>query len=241
MDTLRPAAQEKSRELTDPPDFWFRRFGRFFSPCASGWRKALMGKYPHSDPAREVRARLGGSEPARFLICESFAKAWAPVRPEAELPDHVSIQPTSARKRWDWIIDVILDPPDTPFLAASIGLSSADADYWRITTSAELIVFGGAAALFEGEHIVPVERQRFLEAIEWFSSTGVTAGDVLRSREIKRRFQIGLISGAQARLALGQLKADAALLHGFPGCANRFLARLAAYAAETRHAGRIAA
>lgn len=224
--------------LNDATGFWFRHFGRFFAPDASEWSKALMGTYPHADPARKVRTRFGGSEPARFLICESDAKAWAPVRPEAALPAHVRVQPTHAMKRWDWIIDTILNPPEPPFLAASVGLSGADADHWKLTTSTELIVFGGAAALFEGKHIVLVERRRFLETIDWFASTGANASDVLRCHEIRRRFQMGLMSGAQARSALGRLRTDA---RGFPGSANGFLARLAAFAAQTRQAEKIVA
>lgn len=228
----------RGNELSDATGFWFRHFGRFFAPDAPDWSKALMGTYPHADPARKVRTRFGGAEPARFLISESRAKAWAPVRPDVALPAQVSVQPSHARKRWDWIIDVIVNPPKPPFLAASVGLSGADADHWKLTTSADLIVFGGAAALFDGEHLVLVERRRFLETIDWFSSTGANVGDILRGQEVRRQFQMGLISGAQARLALGRIGGD---MRGFPGSASGFLARLAAFAAQTRQDEAIAA
>ncbi|MFT3689047.1 hypothetical protein [Paenirhodobacter sp.] len=227
--------------MNDATGFWFRHFGRFLAPDAADWSRALMRRYPHADPARKVTARMGGSEPARFLICEDWARAWAPVRPEADLPPQVSLQPTHSRKRWDWIVDVIVNPPRPPFLAASAGLSGGDAAHWKLTTSQDLIVFGGAAALFEGEHVVLVERRRFLEAADWFALTGANAADLLRSHEIARQFRMGLIGGAEARLALGRLKTDPALLRGFPGSASGFLARLAAFTAQTRPRGKIAA
>lgn len=216
-------------------DFWFENFGRLFAPEAPEWFKALMGSYPHAE--KPARARFGGSEPARFLICAAQARAWAPVRSEAPLPAHVSVQPTSARKRRDWIVDVILDPPAPPFLAASIGLSGADAAYWRLTTSRDLIAFGGAAALFDGEHLVLVERPRFQEAMDWFSATGAPVSELLRFHEIRRLFQIGLCTGLQARKALDKLKTAQGALRSFPGGANPALTRLAAYAAEVRASG----
>lgn len=237
-DTGKAAPRLIAQESSDATAFWFHRFGRFVAPDADGWSGALMRRYPHADPARKVTTRLGGAEPARFLICETFAHGWAPVRPQVALPAQVSIRPTHARKRWEWILDIILDPPPPPFLAASVGLSGADADHWQLTTSSELIAFGGAAALFEGEHLVLVERRRFLEAVDWFARTGAGAGEVLRARDIRRRFGMGLISGAQARAALARLRTDA---RDFPGSANDFLVRLAALAAQGRQDGKLAA
>lgn len=216
-------------------DFWFENFGRIFAPDASGWFKALMGSYPHAE--KKARVRFGGSEPARFLICASQARAWAPVRGEALLPEHVSVRPTSARKRRDWILDVILDPPDPPFLAASIGLSGADAGYWRLTTSRDLVAFGGAASLFEGDPFVLVERRRFQEAMDWFSATGAPVSELLRFQEIRRLFQLGACAGFQARAAFDKLRTSQTVLKSFPGGANPCLTKLAAYAADVRVSG----
>lgn len=190
-----------------------------------------MAAHPHYDPARTVRTRMGGSEPARFLICAERARVWAPIRTEHALPEHVEIAQTADRKRRDWIVDVIMNPPRAPFLAASVGMSGADAAFWRMTTSAELIAFGGAGALFDGKQIILIERERFIQARIWFREASVPVSDVLRYRDVQEQFQKGLIGGDAARAALARIKSERDVLDGYPGVRDASIVKLAAYAA----------
>lgn len=211
-------------------EYWWDRLGRYLSPTAGDLMDALMASYPHAQPGKP-RTRLGGSEPARFLISDDRAKVWAPVLPEADLPPHIRFQPTAARKRRDWIVDVIMDPPEPPFLAASVGMSGADAAFWQISISADLIAFGGAAALFEGQPLVIVDRQSFLEATSWFRETQIPVSDLLRLSETRDRFKTGILTGAQARARISRLKVPTAELDRYPGSRDPVLMKLAAYAA----------
>ncbi len=192
---------------------------------------ALMASYPHAQPGKP-RTRIGGSEPGRFLISTDEARVWAPVLPEADLPPHIRFQPTAARKRRDWIVDVITDPPEPPFLAASVGMSGADAAFWQMSVSTDLIAFGGAAALFEGQPLVIVDRQSFLESVAWFTETQVSVSDLLRLSETRDRFRTGILTGAQARARVARLKAPIAELDRYPGSRDPVLMKLAAYAAS---------
>lgn len=211
-------------------EYWFERFGAKVAPDAAHWREALMGTHPHFDPARKSLVRMGGSEPARFLISEGAVRVWAPIAPAVELPADTIIAPTSSRKRRDWLVDTIIDPPEPPFLAASVGMSSADAAFWRMTTSRDLIALGGAAALLEGVQSILVERTRFIEARDWFASEKVAISDLLRLGETRRLFQKELLTGAEARARLDRLKTDRAILDTYPGEDNPLLMKLASYA-----------
>ena len=175
---------------------------------------------------------MGGSEPARFLITQNSAQAWAPIRPEGELPVHVTMQPTSVRKRRDWIVDVIVSPPKAPFLAASVGMSGADAKYWRLTTSENLIAFGGAASLFEGQNLVLVDREKFLLARDWFVDGDKPVSDLLNYWQTRQKFKTSLINGKQARARIDRIKTDEATLRSYPGEESLVIAKLASYAAN---------
>jgi hypothetical protein len=175
---------------------------------------------------------MGGSEPGRFLISDVGAQVWAPVLPEVDLPSHIRFQPTSARKRRDWLVDVITDPPEPPFLAASVGMSGADAAFWRISTSTDLIAIGGAAGLLEGQPCVIVDRRAFLDAKAWFEETQTPVFDLLRLQETRDRFRTGILSGAQARSRIDRLKTSMADLNRYPGSSDPALMKLAAYAAS---------
>lgn len=212
-------------------EYWFERFGAKIAPDASQWKQALMGAHPHFDPAKKSLVRMGGSEPARFLISDSAVRVWAPIAPASALADDTVIAPTSSRKRRDWLVDTIIDPPEPPFLAAAVGMSSADAAFWRMTTSRDLIAFGGAAALLEGVQSVLVERKRFIEAKDWFASEKVAVSDLLRLGETQRLFKKDLLTGAEARARLDRLKTDRAILETYPGEDAPFLMKLASYAA----------
>jgi len=210
--------------------YWHERLGRHILPGAE-WRDALMASYPHAQPGKP-RTRLGGSEPGRFLVSDAGAQVWAPVLPDADLPSHISFQPTGARKRRDWIVDIITDPPKPPFLSASVGLSGADAAFWQISISADLIAFGGAAALFEGQPLVTVDRQAFLEAIAWFKETEAPVSDLLRLSEARESFKTNILTGAQARARISRLRTPMPDLDRYPGSRDPALMKLAAYAAS---------
>ncbi|NJM83452.1 MAG: hypothetical protein HC844_14080 [Tabrizicola sp.] len=127
------------------------------------------------------------------------------------------------------MVDVIMSPPAAPFLAASVGMSGADAAYWRMTTSRELIAFGGAASLHDGNNLLLVERQRFVEAVNWFRCGKIGVSDLLRFRDLQNSFQRGVLTGVQARARLEKLNVD--LLRGYPGQSNPVIMKLAAWAA----------
>jgi hypothetical protein len=217
--------------LISPQEFWFERLGKIIAPEASDWMAALMGSYPHADPVKKVRTRMGGSEPARFLIGRDFVQTWAPVRPEVPLPGNVTFFLTSERKRRDWLTDVILSPPETPFLAASVGMSGADADNWRMTMTTDLIAIGGAASMFDGQALMLIERPRFLAARDWFRAGQGRVGiaELLRFRDIQEGFRKGLLTGAQARSR--QQKLPVSHLRDYPGQDHPMVMRLAAHAA----------
>jgi len=217
--------------LITAQEYWQDRLGRHILPEGGDWRDALMASYPHA-VAGKPRTRIGGSEPGRFLISDAGAQVWAPVLPDLDLPPHISFQPTAARKRRDWLVDVITDPPEPPFLVASVGMSGADALFWRISTSADLIAFGGAAGLFEGQPTVIVDRRAFLDAKTWFEETQTPVSDLLRLQETRDRFRTGILTGRQARARIDRLKTPMADLDRYPGSPDPALMKLAAYAAS---------
>lgn len=216
--------------MVSAQDFWQERLGRFIFPSGPGWRDALMAVYPHADPGK-TKARMGGSEPARFLISDAMVQVWAPVRPNEALPPSIQFQTTASRRRRDWIVDVLMNPPQPPFLAASVGMSGADAQFWKITTSAGLIAFGGAAALFDGNQSMTVDRDLFVRAKEWFAQTDVPVSDLLRLSGIRQQFKSGLLTGEQARARIARIKTPVDLLVQYPGDPDPTVMKLAAYAA----------
>lgn len=216
--------------VNDPKNFWFEHVGRHLNPEAQTFKEALMAGYPHAE--KNLRTRMGGSEPARFLVTRDGASVFAPIKPFADLPDSISLNPTSVRRRRDWVVDVILAPPDPPFLAASVGMSSADADHWRMTTDANLIALGGAGSMFEGQNLVQIDRHRFLEARDWFAEEKGAISDLLRSWEIKKKFQTSLITGREARSRFDRLKTEQAVLQSYPGAPNPVVAKLVAFSVQ---------
>lgn len=218
--------------MLSPQDYWHENLGSFLAPDAESWRAALMSTYPHFDSSKEKPVRMGGSEPARFLISAERVGVWSPIARPDGLDEHISIMPTSARKRRDWMVDVIMSPPSPPFLVASVGMSSADAAYWRMTTSKDLIAFGGSAALADGMNSLLVDRHKFIAAVDWFRDDGVAVSDLLRFHETTRLFKQSIINGAQARARLERLKSSQDILRAYPGELVPFLMKLASYAAR---------
>jgi hypothetical protein len=210
-------------------DYWYDRFGRHLMPDASPGL-ALMGAYPHVNDKGKVR--LGGPEPARFLISKAGVDAWSPVRPPDPLPEGVRMHLTSDRPRRAWVVDILLDPPPAPFLAASLGQSGADAANWQMTINRDRIVFGGSSAVLGGPSVLAIDRARFLEAMRWFQESGVDVRDLLRAADIRHQHRIGLLTGAAARARLGKIKADPAVAAKYPGEANSDVMRLASFAAS---------
>jgi hypothetical protein len=211
-------------------DFFQEHLGALIGP-GSDPKDVLMRGYPHFEKDN-VRVRMGGAEPARFLVSATSARVWAPVRLPLDREGRVSVAPTSSRKRRDWLVDVIMDPPETPFLAASLGMSAADADHWRLTVSPGAIVFSGAAALLDGDNMIVVERERFVAAKDWFASTKVPVSDLLRRRDLTERFRRGAITGDAARNAMARIKTPREMAETYPGPEDSFQMRLAAHAAN---------
>ncbi|MCE6957624.1 hypothetical protein LAZ40_00880 [Cereibacter sphaeroides] len=217
-------------ELLNPLDYWWQRVGVVIAPDAPTPMDAILRPYPHCQ--KPIRTRMGGSEPARFLLSEAGAYVWAPIAsPHAARAAGVVITPTSSRKRLDWMVDILMDPPPVPFLACSLGMSGADAAHWRMTVSSGLVAFGGAAGLLGG-NLVLVDRSRFLEAVDWFGKTGIAVSDLLRAHDIRQRHRLGLLTGLQARAALDRLKASREQLADFPGVDDPEVVRLASHAAR---------
>lgn len=217
--------------MQTPLDFFQEHLGSAIDPVAEPM-DVLMRSYKHGDPAKSVVTRMGGSEPARFLVSADVAKIWAPISVPEHARNKVNVAPTSARKRRDWMVDVIMNPPKPPFLAVSLGMSGADADFWRMTVSEEMIVFSGSATLHDGDNAAAVDRRKFIEGKQWFAKTDVPVADLLRRREILRKFKTGLISGTAAKAALARIKTDAAVMDSYPGPADPFQMKLASYAAN---------
>ena len=220
--------------MDDPKAYWMKRIGHYFAP-GEPFATALMKGYPHATKPG-VRTRLGGSEPARFLISQTEALVWAPVALPPGADGHVNLAPTSDLKRGDWLLKVILDPPEAPFLAASLGMSGADADNWRMTVDRDLIVIGGSVAIWGGNAVLQVDRARFLEAIDWFANTRTPLADVFRHIGAIDRFKHGLADATRTRTALDRIVTPLSILKTYPGATEPQLLRLAARAAEERNA-----
>lgn len=207
-----------------PLAFWMRRIGIWLAPDATDPLDALMRPYKHTE--KSLATRIGGSEPGRFLVSEARAALWAPIAsPDG---DHgIEVYTTAAMRRRDWLIDIILNPPEPPFLAASVGMSGADAAAWRMTISQEAIVFGGAASMLDGVNTRLIERSRFMEAMAWLRETGISAQDVLWEEELRRRFRLGLIDGSTAKRRIAAIKSDPEIRKTVPVGIGAFELRLA--------------
>ncbi|MCV9964291.1 hypothetical protein OIU34_20605 [Pararhizobium sp. BT-229] len=221
----------KGNALQTPLEFFHEHLGSVIDPTASPI-DVLMRSYAHVDPGRSLAVRMGGSEPARFLVSRDVARVWAPVRLPPHTDGRIEVAPTSARKRRDWLVDIIMSPPEPPFLAVSLGMAASDTEHWRPTVSMGMIVFAGAAALQDGVSMVTVERARFLAAKEWFAMTQVPVADLLRRRDIASRFRRGLLSGAAAQAAAKRIKTSPDVLDRYPGIDDPFQMKLASYAAN---------
>lgn len=217
--------------MIDPRTYWHERLGKFLAPEAQDYLQALMAPQPHVLKPGVV-TRMGGADPARFLVDDQEVRIWAPVAPEIPMPRDISFQRTNERKKSDWILDVILDPPEGSFLAATVGMSGADAKNWRMSTGRGLIAIGGNAGFLEGREQILVDRSRFLEAADWFRSTKAPVSDLLRSEDVRKRFRQGLLTAATARSHLAAIKTPAEQLASYPGDRDTLLIRLAFYAAE---------
>lgn len=211
-------------------DYWYDRFGQHMMPAVPPMR-ALMASYVNASKP-EKKTRMGGPEPARFLISQHGADAWTPVRPPDGLPDGVRMHLTSDRPRRAWVVDILHDPPPAPFLAASLGQSSADAENWQMTVSEDRIVFGGSSSVFGGPAVLAVDRAKFFAAVEWFERTNIAVSDLLRIADIRHQHRIGLLTGAAARARLAKIKADPDAVAKYPGEGDSHIMRLAAYAAN---------
>lgn len=209
----------------DPLSFWFDRFGKYLSAPDADPMTTLMSSYPHAE--KNMRCRMGGTEPARFLISQDRVEAYCPIKAPEGLPACISIMPTSARQRRDWMMDIIMAPPIEPYLAASVGQSGSDVANWRISHDSNSVTFGGSARLLDDD-VVTIHRPAFLDAMAWFSETSAKVADVLRYREIVQRFRAREISAQVARGMIDKIKCDRAVLETAPGLASAPL-RLAAY------------
>ncbi len=217
--------------MKPPLEFFQEHMGALIDPEAAPI-DVLMRAYPHGDPTKSISTRMGGSEPARLLVSEGEAKLWAPISVPEHARGRIEVSPTSARKRRDWMVDVIMNPPKPPFLAVSIGMAASDVDFWRMTVSEEMIVFSGAAALHDGDNVAAVDRRKFIAAKEWFAETQTPVSDLLRRRDILHKFKTGMISGAAAKMALARIKTSLTVMDGYPGPSDAFQMKLAAYAAN---------
>lgn len=210
-----------------PLQFWHRHFGVHVSDSPDPM-KALMSSYPHC--AKPIMCRMGGTEPARFLVTADRAEAFCPIMPPDDLPDHVSIRPTSERRSRDWMIDILHSPPEGPFLAASVGQSGVDAEKWRISFDRDSVTFGGSTALLD-DGVVTIYRPQFLDAMSWFAETGVKVSDILTFRDINRRFLARSLSAKDARAMIARIKAEKEILESAPAL-NGAVLRLASYGAN---------
>lgn len=217
--------------MKPPLEFFQEHMGVLIDPEAAPM-DVLMRAYPHGDPAKSISTRMGGSEPARMLVSEGEAKLWAPIAVPEHARSRIEVAPTSARKRRDWLVDVIMNPPKPPFLAVSIGMAASDVDFWRMTVSEDMIVFSGAAALHDGDNVAAVDRRKFIAAKEWFAQTQTPVSDLLRRRDILHKFKTGTWSGAASKAAMARIKTPAAVMDTYAGPADAFQMKLAYYAAN---------
>jgi len=197
--------------------FWHENLGRHLVP-GSDFDHALMTGYPHADRAGRT-CRLGGSEPARFLVEDGRASVWSPIKPVEGAPESVSFYKTSDRKRREWVIDILLNPPATPFLAASVGMSGVDADSWALTVDPDLIVFGGSKSLLPGGTALNrIQRSRFLEGRSWFEENpDIKARDFLQFMQVHREFKTGVLGSDAARRKLARSKVTKDIFDAYPG------------------------
>jgi hypothetical protein len=229
-----------------PLDFFQKHCGSKIDPDADA-RSVLMRGYLHADESRVIKpkkpkkgeatdeapkpvmTRLGGHDPARFLISEDVSSILATVRFEKPVQG-ISLALQATRKPRDWMVDIIMSPPKPPFLACSLGLAASDLDFWRLTLSSDLIIFSGSTKTF-GVNVLMVDRPRFLAAVDWFKKTSVSVSELLRLTEIQYRFKSGLITGEKARADLSKLKTPKDVLQSYPGEDDPFIRKLAYFAA----------
>lgn len=191
-----------------------------------------MRGWPHADPKKGM-TRMGSSEPSRFLVSETLAKAWVPIAMPQSAAGKVEFHTMADRKRTDWVIDIITSPPKPPYLAASLGMAASDIDNWALGVSPDTVVLGGASKVLDGEKRRIVDRRAFLTTKEWFEKTGATAFDVILEHSIKNEFARGLISGEAARRRLSKIKTPDEVRRTFPKGLDEWATRLAHIAATT--------
>jgi hypothetical protein len=214
-----------------PLDFFREYAGKYIDPDASA-TEVLMRTYPHVDVNKKKPVRLGGSEPARFLVSADCVKIWAPVSFPMDIASKVAVAPTAARKKSDWMIDVIMSPPKPPYLAVSLGMAAADLDFWRLSLTDNFVVFSGASALLRDTNIGAIDRNLFFAARDWFLETNASVSELLRLQETDAKFKRGTIKGVDVHRIFSRFKTPLAVLKNYPGQKEPFIMKLASYAAS---------
>lgn len=214
-----------------PLDFFKEHAAKHIDPDASA-ADVLMRTYPHVDIKKKMTVRLGGSEPARFLVSADGVSIWAPVSFPTATVGKVTVAPTADRKRSDWMIDVIMSPPKPPYLAVSLGMAASDIDFWRLSLTENFVVFSGSSALQGGTNIGAVDRNLFFKARDWFVETNASVSELLRLQETDAKFKRGTITGADVHRIFSRFKTPFAVLKNYPGRKEPFIMKLASYAAS---------
>lgn len=228
----------------DPLSFWFSRLGEHLltegrlSQFATDRvaedqyaEKTVMASFPHAEPGKK-NTRMGGSEPARFLISDERAEAWAPIALPEQAAGFVTMHRTADRKPTDWMVDILMHPPEGVFLAASIGRPLSHVGNWGMTFNSTFIIFGGEPKLQDGRGQVGIDRVRFLEARDWFIHHGKILADLLSRESILSDFRAGRLTPEAARKKRAQVKTPDEILRSYPGSHDATALRLANYAAH---------
>jgi hypothetical protein len=129
----------------DPLDFWYRGIGQYLHSAVSNESNpaivALSRNHAHAANAGSA-VRLGGGK-AMSLVTETGCVLMADIKPCRQPPASTVIHDGSWRTIPNWIAEIVLSPPASPFMVVIHGKDWNTIHNWRINYGSDVISLSG--------------------------------------------------------------------------------------------------
>jgi len=131
-----------------PAEFWGANLGRLLCPDVPEGQDptdvALSRSYWHA--SKPVRFRLGSGK-AASLVQSGSATVMADIRLDHPLPPGLTLKPGTWRTIPNWMAEIIVSPPEPPFLFVIYGKNPNIRDRLRLNTTTDVVEICGAQNL----------------------------------------------------------------------------------------------
>jgi hypothetical protein len=129
----------------DAKKFWWDNLGKYLHPGAKPGQDnvaiALSQNYKHATKASDLRL---GSGKCATLITEGNAIMMADIRLDHAVLNGLRIMPGTWKTVPQWMAEIIMSPPDPPFMFVTYGKNPKIADKLRVNATADVVEICGA-------------------------------------------------------------------------------------------------